>query len=130
VLLDRPLRELPLRELPLRELPLCELLLRELPLRELPLRELPLRELPLRELPLRELPLRELPLRELLAVRPPPCLRPRADGTLAPSRRASERPIAIACLGSRTFLFERPEVSSPRFISCIARSTFLDAAGP
>jgi hypothetical protein len=113
---DRPLRELPLFEPP-RELPLRE------PLELLPLpRELPLRE-PLEALP----PLRELPLLEL---RLPLCLRPRADGTFAPSRRASDRPIAIACFGFRTFLLERPEVSSPRFISCIARSTFLDAAGP
>jgi hypothetical protein len=89
-------------------------------------------ERPLPEPPLRELRtlLRGLSLSEPLERRPPPCFRPGAFGTFAPERRASERPIAIACLGFRTFFFERPEVSSPRFISCIARSTFSDAFGP
>lgn len=76
--------------------------------------------------------LRELAPRE---PRPPPCFRPppppdEPDGTLEPERRASESPIAIACFGSCTFLPERPDVSSPRFISCIARSTFCEAPGP
>lgn len=51
-------------------------------------------------------------------------------GTFAPSRRASDRPMAIACFGLLTFFPERPERSSPRFISCIARSTFLPAFSP
>jgi hypothetical protein len=54
----------------------------------------------------------------------------RRDGTLPPDRRASERPMAIACLRLVTRLPERPERSWPRFISCIARSTFLPAFGP
>jgi hypothetical protein len=49
---------------------------------------------------------------------------------LPPSRRASESPIAIACLRLLTRLPERPERSSPRFISCIARSTFSFALPP
>jgi len=51
-------------------------------------------------------------------------------GTLPPSRRASLRPIAIAWLRLRTVLPERPLLSWPRFISCIARSTFADAFFP
>src|SRR5262249_30022719 len=46
-------------------------------------------------------------------------------GTFAPERRASDRPMAIACLRLRTVLPERPLLSLPRFISCIARLTFL-----
>ena len=49
-------------------------------------------------------------------------------GTLAPARRASDRPIAIACLRLLTSLTERPLRSLPRFISCIARRTFLPLA--
>jgi hypothetical protein len=45
------------------------------------------------------------------------------DGTLPPSRRASERPIAIACFLLVTFLPEPPLFSVPCFRSCIARST-------
>jgi hypothetical protein len=45
-------------------------------------------------------------------------------GTLAPSRRASERPIAIACFLLVTFFPERPLRSVPRLRSCIARFTF------
>lgn len=45
-------------------------------------------------------------------------------GTLPPSRRASESPIAIACLRLVTFLPERPDLSVPCFRSCIAFSTF------
>jgi hypothetical protein len=52
------------------------------------------------------------------------------DGTLPPSRRASARPIAIACLRDMTFFFERPERSLPCFFSCMARSTFFDAVVP
>lgn len=53
-----------------------------------------------------------------------------AFGTFAPSRRASDRPIAIACLRLVTFFPERPERSPPRFISCIARWTFFPAFLP
>jgi hypothetical protein len=51
-------------------------------------------------------------------------------GTFAPARRASERPMAIACLRLRTFLPERPLRSLPRFLSCIARFTFARAFFP
>src|SRR5262245_8530186 len=53
-------------------------------------------------------------------------LRPerRRDGTLPPARRASDKPIAIACLRLVTRLPERPLRSVPRLRSCIARSTF------
>jgi hypothetical protein len=43
--------------------------------------------------------------------------------------RASDKPIAIACLRLVTFLPLRPLFSLPRFISCISRSTFLLADG-
>ena len=55
---------------------------------------------------------------------------PRFLGTLAPARRASESPIAMACFRLFTRLPERPERSSPRFISCSERSTFFEAFGP
>jgi hypothetical protein len=45
-------------------------------------------------------------------------------GTLAPLRRASERPIAIAYLRLVTFLPERPDRKVPCFRSRMARSTF------
>jgi hypothetical protein len=51
-------------------------------------------------------------------------------GTFAPERRASDKPIAIACLRLFTFLPERPLFSVPRFLSCIARLTFDDAFRP
>jgi hypothetical protein len=51
-------------------------------------------------------------------------------GTLAPSRLAWDRPMAMACLSLVTFLPERPECSVPRFISRIARSTSFEAFGP
>src|SRR5581483_356019 len=41
-------------------------------------------------------------------------------GTLPPARRAFERPIAIACLRLFTFFFDFPDLSFPRFFSCIA----------
>lgn len=50
-------------------------------------------------------------------------------GTLAPDRRASESPIAIACFGFVTFLPLRPDFSRPFFISLISASTFLPAEG-
>lgn len=51
------------------------------------------------------------------------------EGTLSPSRRASDRPIAIACLGFVTFFPLRPLFSCPRFISCISSRTFSPAFG-
>jgi hypothetical protein len=51
-------------------------------------------------------------------------------GTFAPARRASDRPIAIACLRLVTFLPERPLRSLPRLRSCIARFTFCCAFLP
>ena len=53
------------------------------------------------------------------------------DGTFAPFLRASERPIAIACL--RLFTFppcpDFPRVRVPCFLFRIARLTLLPAAG-
>lgn len=46
-------------------------------------------------------------------------------GTFFPSRRASERPIAIACFLLVTFLPLPPDFNVPRFRSCMALSTFL-----
>jgi hypothetical protein len=54
----------------------------------------------------------------------------RLGGTLAPLRRASDRPIAMACFRLVTFLPERPERSVPRFLSLIARWTLRLAAFP
>jgi hypothetical protein len=51
-------------------------------------------------------------------------------GTLAPSLRASESPIAMACLRLFTFFPLRPDFSFPRLYSCISRSTDLEAFGP
>ena len=51
-------------------------------------------------------------------------------GTLAPALRASDRPIAIACLRLFTVLPERPLFSVPRLRSCIAFSTLLEAFSP
>jgi hypothetical protein len=51
-------------------------------------------------------------------------------GTFAPARRASDRPMAIACLRLVTFLPERPLRSLPRFLSCIARLTLRCAFFP
>lgn len=48
-------------------------------------------------------------------------------GTFAPSRRASDSPIAIACFRLVTFLPLRPLFSFPRFISCISSRTFSPA---
>lgn len=103
-------------------------------LREL-LRRLPLecdREFRLRDRLLCErlLPLRDFddPLRDVLR-----CERDRLlfdddfFGTLAPSRRASDNPIAIACFRLVTFLPLRPLFSLPRFISCISSRTFSPA---
>jgi hypothetical protein len=54
----------------------------------------------------------------------------RFRGTFAPARRASESPIAIACLRLVTFFPERPLLSVPLFRSRIARATFRDAFLP
>jgi hypothetical protein len=51
----------------------------------------------------------------------------RRFGTFAPACRASDKPIAMACLRLVTFLPERPLRSVPRLRSCIAFSTFFDA---
>jgi hypothetical protein len=51
-------------------------------------------------------------------------------GTFAPARRASDRPIAIACLRLFTVLPERPLFSLPRLRSCIALLTFCCAFFP
>src|SRR5262245_27979114 len=48
-------------------------------------------------------------------------------GTFAPARRASDSPIAIACLRLLTVRPDRPLFNVPRLRSCIARSTFSDA---
>jgi hypothetical protein len=50
-------------------------------------------------------------------------------GTFAPDFRASESPIAIACLRLFTFLPLRPLFSLPRFIACISRFTDFPAFG-
>ena len=60
----------------------------------------------------------------------PPLREPFALGTFAPERRASERPMAIACLRLVTRLPERPLFELPRLRSCIARSTFSPAFFP
>jgi hypothetical protein len=46
-------------------------------------------------------------------------------GTLPPDRRASLRPIAIACLRLVTFFPDDPERSVPCLRSCIAFFTFF-----
>jgi len=51
-------------------------------------------------------------------------------GTLPPARRASDRPIAIACLRLFTFLPERPLFNVPLLRSCIAFLTLLFALLP
>jgi hypothetical protein len=48
-------------------------------------------------------------------------------GTLAPAARASESPIAIACLRLLTLRPERPLLNLPDLRSRIARPTLLDA---
>lgn len=52
-----------------------------------------------------------------------------AGGTFFPARRASDKPIAIACLGFVTFFLLRPMVSLPSCISCNSRPTCSEAAG-
>ena len=89
--------------------------LREADLREADFREDDLRAVDLRDDDLRDDDLREADLR---------------GGTFAPARRASESPIAIACLRLFTFLPARPLFKEPRFRSCITSRTFSDAFLP
>jgi hypothetical protein len=51
-------------------------------------------------------------------------------GTLPPARRASDSPIAIACLRLVTFLPELPLFNVPALSSFITFSTFSDAFLP
>src|SRR5689334_22615829 len=51
-------------------------------------------------------------------------------GTLSPSARASDKPIAIACFLLVTFLPDLPLFSVPCLRSCIAFSTFFEAFLP
>jgi hypothetical protein len=51
-------------------------------------------------------------------------------GTFPPSRRASDNPMAMACLRLVTFLPEPPLFNFPRFISCMFSSTLSDAFFP
>jgi hypothetical protein len=51
-------------------------------------------------------------------------------GTFPPSRRASLRPIAIACFRLVTLFPDRPDSSVPRLRSCRARSTLFCAVLP
>jgi hypothetical protein len=51
-------------------------------------------------------------------------------GTLPPAARASDNPIAIACLRLVTFLPEPPLFNVPALSSFIAFSTFSDAFLP
>ena len=46
-------------------------------------------------------------------------------GTLAPERRASDSPMAIACLRLFALFPDRPLFNLPRLYSCIARPTFF-----
>src|SRR5262249_10700762 len=52
------------------------------------------------------------------------------EGTFPPFRRASDNPIAIACLRLLTRRPDRPLLSFPRFILCIAPFTFFFALDP
>jgi hypothetical protein len=65
--------------------------------------------------------------REPLRVRPPPD--DRRDGTLAPLRRDSFRPIAIACFRLRTVRPD-PLFRVPRLRRRIVERTFFDADFP
>jgi hypothetical protein len=50
--------------------------------------------------------------------------------TFAPDARASDNPIAMACLRLFTFFLERPEVRAPALRSRIAVFTFFLVAEP
>lgn len=65
-------------------------------------------------------------LRELFFLPPPDFFL----GTLAPDRRASDSPMAIACLRLLTLAPERPLFSLPRFISRTAFLTLRPLALP
>jgi hypothetical protein len=52
------------------------------------------------------------------------------DGTLSPSARASEMPMAMACLRLFTFAPEPPLFNLPEPYSCITFETFFCALGP
>jgi hypothetical protein len=54
---------------------------------------------------------------------------PGGGGTFLPSRRASESPMAMACLGFFTVFPLRPLLSFPRLKACISRSTSFEAFG-
>jgi hypothetical protein len=49
-------------------------------------------------------------------------------GTFFPARRASDKPMAMACLRLLTVFPDRPLFKVPRLRSCMARSTLRDAA--
>jgi hypothetical protein len=51
-------------------------------------------------------------------------------GTLPPAARASDNPIAIACLRLVTFFPDRPLFNLPAFISFMVFSTFSEALLP
>ena len=51
-------------------------------------------------------------------------------GTFPPARRASDRPIAIACFRLLTFLPDLPDLRVPLLRSCIAFRTFSEAFFP
>ena len=64
-------------------------------------------------------------------LRPPePLLPPRLRGTLAPFLRASDKPMAMACLRLLTVLPLLPDLSVPFLRRRIALSTRFDAALP
>src|SRR5487761_1544441 len=50
-------------------------------------------------------------------------------GTFLPALRASDKPMAIACLGFVTFFLLRPLFNFPFFMAFISVSTFLEALG-
>jgi len=57
-------------------------------------------------------------------------LAPVGLGTLPPSLRASDKPIAMACLRLVTVLPDLPLFRVPRFSSCSAAPTFSFAFSP
>jgi hypothetical protein len=60
-------------------------------------------------------------------VEPPEREPPFFSGTFSPLSRASDKPIAMACLREVTFFPLRPLLSLPSCISCMAASTFFPA---
>jgi hypothetical protein len=74
-------------------------------------------------------PLLRPPLLRPVLFRPPPLRPVRLRGTFAPFLRASDRPIAIACLRLFT-LRPLPERSVPFFLRRIALPTRFEAALP